>query len=55
MRARLDGCPPDAGSSPTSLTRAARKRLGNVIYGISKAATDAMAAQTADELRARTT
>ena len=31
---------------------AARKRLGNVIYGISKAATDAMAMQTADELRA---
>ena len=31
---------------------AARKRLGNVIYGISKAATDAMATQTADELRA---
>jgi len=30
---------------------AARKRLGNVIYGISKAATDAMAMQTADELR----
>lgn len=31
---------------------AARKRLGNVIYGISKAATDAMVMQTADELRA---
>jgi len=31
---------------------AARKRLGNVIYGISKAATDAMTMQTADELRA---
>jgi dehydrogenase/reductase SDR family member 1 len=31
---------------------AARKRLGNVIYGISKAATDAMAMQMADELRA---
>jgi NAD(P)-dependent dehydrogenase (short-subunit alcohol dehydrogenase family) len=31
---------------------AARKRLGNVIYGISKAATDAMGMQTADELRA---
>jgi NAD(P)-dependent dehydrogenase (short-subunit alcohol dehydrogenase family) len=31
---------------------ASRKRLGNVIYGISKAATDAMAIQSADELRA---
>jgi NAD(P)-dependent dehydrogenase (short-subunit alcohol dehydrogenase family) len=31
---------------------AARKRLGNVIYGIAKAATDTMVVQTADELRA---
>ena len=31
---------------------AARKRLGNVIYGIAKAATDTMAIQMADELRA---
>jgi NAD(P)-dependent dehydrogenase (short-subunit alcohol dehydrogenase family) len=30
---------------------AARKRLGNVIYGLSKAATDKMAADMADELR----
>ena len=30
---------------------AARKRLGNVIYGVSKAATDKMAADMAEELR----